>query len=227
VYDAVVLDHDGVILGRTPFDTLREAAWEAFERQGVSDPDLAHVDDIAVGVDPDPLGAGHENWAPYNVYRSADGRWVFVGPSSQVQWEQLCEALALDLHEDERFATLADRRDNEDSLDAALAATIAELDSAAVVKKLRDAGVPVAPVQKVPDVADDDHLLATDALGRIDTVEGEKTAVNVPKSPIRSSAFEPRSPSPPPALGADTEAVLRELGYSDSEIEALREGGAI
>jgi len=55
VYDAVVLDHDGVILGRTPFDTLREAAWEAFERQGVSDPDLAHVDDIAVGVDPATL----------------------------------------------------------------------------------------------------------------------------------------------------------------------------
>ncbi|MFC6753436.1 HAD family hydrolase [Halorubrum tibetense] len=55
MYDAVVLDHDGVILGRTPFDTLREAAWEAFERQGVSDPDLAHVDDIAVGVDPATL----------------------------------------------------------------------------------------------------------------------------------------------------------------------------
>ena len=55
MYDAVVLDHDGVILGRTPFDTLREAAWEAFERQGVSDPDLAHVDDVAVGVDPATL----------------------------------------------------------------------------------------------------------------------------------------------------------------------------
>jgi len=55
VYDAVVFDHDGVIVGRTPFDTLREAAWNAFEQQGVSDPDLAHVDDIAVGVDPATL----------------------------------------------------------------------------------------------------------------------------------------------------------------------------
>jgi len=55
VYDAVVFDHDGVIVGRTPFDTLREAAWNAFERQGVPDPDLAHVDDVAVGVDPATL----------------------------------------------------------------------------------------------------------------------------------------------------------------------------
>ena len=55
MYDAVVLDHDGVIVGRTPFDTLREAAWEAFERLGVSDPDLTDVDDVAVGVDPATL----------------------------------------------------------------------------------------------------------------------------------------------------------------------------
>ena len=55
MYDAVVFDHDGVIVGRTPFDTLREAAWNAFERQGVPDPDLAHVDDVAVGVDPATL----------------------------------------------------------------------------------------------------------------------------------------------------------------------------
>ena len=55
MYDAVVLDHDGVLVGRTPFDTLREAAWRAFERQDVTDPDLAHVDDVAVGVDPATL----------------------------------------------------------------------------------------------------------------------------------------------------------------------------
>ncbi|ELZ57222.1 MULTISPECIES: HAD family hydrolase [Halorubrum] len=55
MYDAVVLDNDGVLVGRTPFDTLREAAWDAFVSLGVEDPDLAHVDDVAVGVDPATL----------------------------------------------------------------------------------------------------------------------------------------------------------------------------
>ena len=55
MYDAVVLDSDGVLVGRTPFDTLREAAWDAFVSVGVEDPDLAHVDDVAVGVDPATL----------------------------------------------------------------------------------------------------------------------------------------------------------------------------
>ena len=55
MYDAVVLDKDGVLVGRTSFDTLREAAWDAFVSVGVDDPDLAHVDDVAVGVDPATL----------------------------------------------------------------------------------------------------------------------------------------------------------------------------
>jgi len=55
VYDAVVFDNDGVLVGRTPYETLREAAWNAFERVGVEDPDLAHVDDVAVGVSPADL----------------------------------------------------------------------------------------------------------------------------------------------------------------------------
>ncbi|SEH49190.1 MULTISPECIES: HAD family hydrolase [Halopenitus] len=55
MYDAVVFDNDGVLVGRTPFDTLREAAWNAFESVGVEDPDLAHVDDLAIGVTPATL----------------------------------------------------------------------------------------------------------------------------------------------------------------------------
>ncbi|WP_418286624.1 HAD family hydrolase [Halorubrum sp. DTA46] len=55
MYDAVVFDNDGVLVGRTSFDTLREAAWDAFVSLGVDDPDLAHVDDVAVGVDPATL----------------------------------------------------------------------------------------------------------------------------------------------------------------------------
>ena len=55
MYDAVVFDNDGVLIGRTPFDTLREAAFDAFESVGVTDPALSHVEEIAVGVTPATL----------------------------------------------------------------------------------------------------------------------------------------------------------------------------
>jgi len=74
VYDAVVLDKDGVLVGRTSFDTLREAAWDAFVSAGVEDPDLAHVDDVAVGVDPATLSAICERYGldPTEFWRIRD-----------------------------------------------------------------------------------------------------------------------------------------------------------
>ncbi|GAB6880488.1 HAD family hydrolase [Halorubrum gandharaense] len=74
MYDAVVFDNDGVLVGRTPFDTLREAAWDAFERAGVADPDLAHVEDVAVGVDAGTLASICERYGmdPTEFWRVRD-----------------------------------------------------------------------------------------------------------------------------------------------------------
>lgn len=177
--------------------------------------------------EPDPLGASHENWAPYDVYLTADDRWVFVGPSSEGQWERLCDVLGVDWHTDERFETLDKRRANETELDDLLGEVIGELPADELVAGLQDVGVPVAEVQPVSQVHEDDHLEATDALDDIETVEGESASVRIPKSPLRSSQFEPVSPEDPPELGGDTVAVLTELGYSAEEIERLRADDAL
>ncbi|SNR55604.1 HAD family hydrolase [Halorubrum vacuolatum] len=74
MYDAVVFDNDGVLVGRTPFDTLREAAFEAFVRIGVDDPDIAHVDEMAIGVDPATLRDVSERYGfdPAEFWRIRD-----------------------------------------------------------------------------------------------------------------------------------------------------------
>ncbi|WP_224447060.1 CaiB/BaiF CoA transferase family protein [Haloprofundus salilacus] len=171
---------------------------------------------------PDPIGASHPNWAPYDVFRTRDEQWVFVGPSGERQWVGLCETLAVDLHEDERFETLADRRDNVEKLTELLAAAFADCDAEAVVADLREAGVPVAKVTDVTEVVDDEHLDATDAFTEITTAEGAERRVKVPRFPVLSSAFEPRESRDPPHLGEHTESVLAALGYGDDDIEALR-----
>lgn len=51
-YDTVVFDNDGVLVGRTSFDVLREATQETFSQFGVTDPDPDHVDDMTVGATP-------------------------------------------------------------------------------------------------------------------------------------------------------------------------------
>jgi crotonobetainyl-CoA:carnitine CoA-transferase CaiB-like acyl-CoA transferase len=176
---------------------------------------------------PEPLGAGHPNWAPYDVFRSADEEWVFVGPSSQGQWEAMCEALGTDLDEEDRFASLDDRRENVDVLNEAVQAVCGEFTAEELIERLRGAGVPVAPINDTADVVADEHLRATDALGSVRVAEGAGEEIDVPRYPARSTAFERVENADPPELGENTDAVLEALGYDEEQRERLREAGAV
>ncbi|WP_080510473.1 CaiB/BaiF CoA transferase family protein [Halorubrum coriense] len=181
----------------------------------------------AYGKVAEPIGAGHPNWAPYNAYQSADEEWVFVGPSSQAQWEAMCEVLDTDLHEDARFSTLDDRRDHREALDKGVAAACEQFEAEELISRLRNAGVPVAPVNDTQDVIDDPYLRQTDALGTIHATEGDGGDIDVPRYPARSTRFDRVENADPPELGEDTDAVLEALGYDEAERERLRDTGAV
>lgn len=55
MYDAVVFDNDGVLVGRTSYDVLQEATWNAFDALSIDDPDPDDVDSMVVGVSPEEL----------------------------------------------------------------------------------------------------------------------------------------------------------------------------
>ncbi|WP_227130912.1 HAD family hydrolase [Halorubellus salinus] len=54
-YDTVVFDNDGVLVGRTSFDVLRDATQETFELFDVTDPDPEHVEDMTIGATPEQV----------------------------------------------------------------------------------------------------------------------------------------------------------------------------
>ncbi|ELZ72576.1 CAIB/BAIF family protein [Haloferax volcanii DSM 14919] len=176
---------------------------------------------------PGPMGASHPNWAPYDVFETADDEWVFIGPSGERQWTALCEALGLDLHEDERFATLPDRRENLDELMDLLRAECETLPAADLVAGLREVGVPVAKVNSMDEVATDPHLRATDFFTEVETAEGASRSVSVPRFPVVASGFDRPDSTDPPKLGEHTEAILSSLGYDDADIDALRRAGGV
>lgn len=176
---------------------------------------------------PEPIGASHLNWAPYDVFQTQEGAWTFIGPTSQRHWTKMCEALDFELTRDDRFATAEARRNHRKELRETLASKLQHWDQETVLTRLREAGVPTAPINDVSDVVEDEHLNATDALTEISTVEGLDARINVPKSPIRSDQFDPPEGEAPPALGEHTDSVLRELGYDESEITLFRENGVI
>lgn len=181
----------------------------------------------AFGTVPGPQGASHPNWAPYDVYQTADSQWVFIGPSSEEHWLSLCECLdAPELAANDLFETIEDRRAHSDELDSRLSDYIGRMQRDELLELLYDAGVPAAPVNDTARVLEDNHLVQTDFFSKVqwpaddNAGDGGKT-VKVPRLPLESTAFTQPSVENPPALGEDTASVLEELGYSEAEIDAL------
>ncbi len=171
---------------------------------------------------PEPMGASHPGWAPYDVFRSADDEWVFIGPSSDRQWRRLCDALDSDLHKDNRFKTLSGRLENRAVLNDAVQSVCDNFDAEELVARLQEASVPVAPVNDTDDVSSDPHLEATNALSEVRATEGDGDRIQTPRFPARATGFDRVESADPPALGEDTDAVLTALGYDRDQIEHLR-----
>ena len=175
-----------------------------------------------VGETPGRMGTRDPVIAPYQAYPTADG-YLNVGCGNQKLWEELCQAIdRSDLAEDERFASNPDRVEHMDELEAELAEVFRQRPTDEWVELLADEeGLPVGPVFEVPEALDNEQTEARGVIREMDhPTAGEIPVLEHPLNFERAGAgFE----SPPPLLGEDTEAVLRELGYGEEDIEALRD----
>jgi crotonobetainyl-CoA:carnitine CoA-transferase CaiB-like acyl-CoA transferase len=169
-----------------------------------------------------PRGA-HPSAVPVQLYRTADG-WIFIMCMTQKFWEELMDIVdAPELAADPRFATLADRRTHRDELTPLLDAALGKDVTANWLTKMQGR-LPAAPVYDMAQALDNPFV---SAIGMIRTTphpmrEDFRTFAN----PIRLD--ETRLPARvASALGADTDSVLGELGYSTAELAALRARDAI
>jgi len=171
--------------------------------------------------------------APHGAYRCA-GRdaWIAIACFDDAQWRALVDVAQLAaLVTDARFATLADRLAHQDELDALVGAWTSNQDAYACMQRLQHAGVPAGVCQTAGERCDVDPQLAT--LGWLTEVTGTRIGrwpviefpVKLAKTPAYSGGVIDRGA---PCYGEDNAHVLGEwLGYSASEIDALREEGVI
>ncbi len=164
-------------------------------------------------------------------WRTRDGFVATMSPQ-QDEFAALCAGLGLhDLVHDPRFTTLAARTRHGTELRALLEPRMALHDSAELVQRLRDAGVPIARINARGEVLSDPQVQHNGSWEMID--HGRLGRVRLPRGAARFMPNGEETPHPPsapqlaPHLGEHTEAVLRELGHDDAAVQALRAAGAI
>jgi alpha-methylacyl-CoA racemase len=152
----------------------------------------------------------------YDTYETADGRYVSVGSIEPQFYRLLVELAGVDAKE---FAPQLDPA-SWPRLKARLAEVIRSRtrDEWAAVFEGTDACV--APVLSMSEAPQHPHNRAR---GSFVEIGGVSQAAPAP----RFSRTEPGLPNAPRPAGSDTADVLREAGYADAEIEALRKGGVL
>jgi crotonobetainyl-CoA:carnitine CoA-transferase CaiB-like acyl-CoA transferase len=179
---------------------------------------------LLTGAPPKRLGNAHAQIVPYGAFPAADG-WIVLAVGNDEQFARLCQVLELPGLK-ERFPRNPMRVENRQEVEGALAQVLRTRPRAYWLERLKEAGVPAAPVNDLKEAFADPQAgargavwtLAHPLLGALPTLA----------SPLRFLSRTPASPGlPPPLLGEHTEEVLLEAGLGPEEVQALVEKGVV
>ena len=159
-----------------------------------------------------------------NLFR-ANNSYLLLAVNNDRQYEALLRAIGrADVLDDPRFSDWFRRKEHEAALRAIIEDALAAEDAKTWEQRLNDAGAPCASIWRIEEIIDHPQIAAREAMQVAETPYGP---VRLMGSGFQMAHGGGRLDSAPPELGVDTDAVLREVGYSDAEIASLRREAVI
>ncbi|MDW4496668.1 CoA transferase [Sulfitobacter sp. D35] len=174
------------------------------------------------GVEPAAHGNENTTSAPSGTFRTAD-QPINIAANRDEQWQALARHLGRpDLLDHPDYRTREDRKRHRHALREDLETVLETRPAADWTAALNALGVPSGPVQSVPQALEDPQVAGR---GFIGTVASQGEDLALAGSPVMVDGRRPQPAAPPPALGADSDAVWVDLGVTPDELAKLRAEG--
>jgi crotonobetainyl-CoA:carnitine CoA-transferase CaiB-like acyl-CoA transferase len=170
-------------------------------------------------------GNDHPTGIPTGVFPASDGH-INIAASSARLWGRFCEAIGKpEWLTRDGWQTQKGRSNDRAAINAAIGEVTKHKPAEHWIELFEGAGIPCGPINTIDKVFEDPQVRHLGMAAPMHHPRlGEKAVVS---SAINISGFSKAVRSPTPDAGADTDAVLREVGYSDAEIAAMHEQGVV
>nr|WP_325248337.1 CoA transferase [Amylibacter sp.] len=176
-----------------------------------------------------PAQNGNEAWSQSpssGAFDTSDGM-LMLAANHDVQFAKLCQAIGRpDILADPRWQSTAARTENAASLRATLEDTFLTRSASHWETLLETATVPAARVRGLEEVLAEDQITARGLTSEVQ-VAGHNGAIHVPSMSFKADGCNVVPKTSASTLGADTDAVLRDLGVDENNLLRLRGAGVI
>jgi crotonobetainyl-CoA:carnitine CoA-transferase CaiB-like acyl-CoA transferase len=181
---------------------------------------------LIAGVFPEPLGNENMTASPSGTFKTGAGL-LNIAANKQEQFERLCAVIDRKaLAENPRYRERDDRKKRRYELRTEIESALAAKSAKEWALLLNRHGVPAGEVLNIPEALAQPQIASREFIAQFPEAANGRT-IAVVRSGFRLTSGDPKPAVPPPKLGADTDAILAELGYDRGAVDKLKEDGAI